>query len=105
MTYNVAFKRNISGLQKMIEFLGSNIDSSENKELLQNALREYRLWVRMFLDYKDRLNEKPKESKEEIYAKVIKTMKNAKIPLKYIVRFEKELREKNRLRKLSKYEA
>ena len=103
MLYNTAFKRNIEGLQKMITFLGSNIDSSENKELLGNALKEYRLWVRMFLDYKDRLSEKPIETKDEIYAKVIKTVKNAKIPLRYIIRFEKELKEKVRLKELSKY--
>ena len=88
--YNVAFERNISGLQKMIEYLGENMDNSENKELLGNALKEYRLWVRMFLDYKDRLSEQPIESRDEIYNKVIRCMRNAKIPSKHIVRFKEE---------------
>lgn len=92
MSFNIAFKRNIEGLQRVIQFLGNDVDNSENKELLGNALKEYRLWVRLYLDSKDKLNMQPIETKDEIYFKVIECMKRAKIPLKYIVRFEKELK-------------
>ena len=90
--FDESFKRNLEGLQKAIDVLGRDINKSNSKELLGNALKEYRLWIQMFLDYKDRLSEKPRESKQEIYSKIIQVMKNTNMPLKYIKRFKNELK-------------
>lgn len=89
---NLVFEKNISGLQKLIEFLGTDINNREQRELLQSALKEYRLWITMFLNYKDRITQIPTESRDVIISKVVETMKKCGTPKKWITAFYNEIK-------------
>lgn len=89
---NSIFERNINGLQKVIEFLGNDIDTREQRELLQSALKEYRLWITMFLNYKNTITQIPTESRDVILGKVISTMKKCGTPKKWINAFHNEIK-------------
>lgn len=92
MMFKTAFKTNIEALEKVIEILGKDVNNTENKELYQEALREYRLWIKLYLDHKSQIEIEPELTREEMISNFFKMCNEAKLPKKYIVRMRKCLK-------------